>query len=184
MKRVFILIFTVALTTALMGQGRSEQTPSLSQRLFYGGSFGLQFGTVTNIEVSPVVGFWLLPRVAVAAGPSYQYYKDPYGKTSLYGGKAFMQFMLIQDLNNVIPLGLNLGIFVQGQYEGLSLERAFFDSSPDLSGRIYNGTFLAGAGVSQPLGPRAFMNFTFLWPFNQSEYTLYTSPEINVSFYF
>jgi len=183
-KRIIVTTVIALLTLLAAGQGKTGQRPPVSQRLFYGGSFGLQFGTITNIEVSPVIGLWVLPRVAVAAGPSFQYYKDPYDRTSIYGGKAFVQLMVIQDFNNVIPIGLNLGIFLQGEYDGLSLERAFFDGSPDLTGRIYNGTFLAGAGISQPVGPRAFMNFTFLWPLAQSEYTLYTSPEISVSFYF
>ncbi len=69
------------------------------------------FGTITDIQVSPVVGYWVLPRVAVAAGPKYRYYKDIDTTTSIYGGKAYVQLVVIQDLNSFIPFGAHTGIF-------------------------------------------------------------------------
>jgi len=161
-----------------------EQKPPVRQRLFFGGSFGLQFGTVTNIEVSPLVGIWLLPRVAVGAGPSFQFYDDPYGSTTIYGGRVMFQFNIIQDLNNLIPLGLNTGIFAHGEYEALSLERAFFTTTPESSGRLYYGSFLIGGGISQPTGKRSSMNITFLWNLSDNIYGLYDNPEIRIEFYF
>ena len=172
------------LTITLAGQEKKSQAPPISQRLFYGGSFGLQFGTITNIELSPVVGLWVLPRVAVAAGPSYQYYKDPYGSTSIYGGKGFVQLTLIQDFNNIIPIGFHAGFFVQGEYDGLSLEKALFSNFTEPDGRVYSGCFLAGPGISQPMGVRAFMNITFLWQVIEPKYSVFDSPQIRFSFYF
>ena len=163
---------------------QSQGRPKFSERLFFGGSFGLQLGTITNIEVSPVVGLWLLPRVAVAAGPSFQYYKDPYGRTAIYGGRSFLQFTLIQDLNNIIPIGLNAGIFVQGEYQGLSLERGFFSNLPEDKVRFYYDSFLAGAGISQPTGRRSSMNVAVLWSITENEYGIYDKPEIRIEFYF
>ncbi len=184
MKRVitFIIIAWIGITAS--GQDTSGERPPLSERLFFGGSFGLQFGTITNIEASPVIGLWVLPRVAVAAGPSYQYYKDPVDGTSIFGGKAYLQITLIQDLNNIIPIGINMGIFVQSEYQGLSLERSFWSLIPEGNNRIYMGTFLAGAGISQPIGRRSSMNFTVLWALTDTEYQVYDSPEIRVSFNF
>src|SRR5665647_2860751 len=45
---------------------QKEQATPVKERLFYGGSFGLMFGSITDIQVSPVVGFWVLPRIAIA----------------------------------------------------------------------------------------------------------------------
>jgi len=188
MKKTLTMILLLVATYAAAGQvsetRNSEERPPLKQRLFFGGSFGLQFGTVTNIEVAPLAGVWLLPRVAVGAGPSFQYYKDPYGRTSIYGGRAMLQLTLIQDLNNIIPIGLNMGIFVNGEYEALSLERDFFTSLPDASGRFIYDSFLAGAGISQPTGKRSSMNITFLWSVTGNEYGIYDNPEIRIEFYF
>ena len=185
-----ILAITVLLVTFAGAAGqvpetnRQEENPPLRQRLFFGGSFGLQFGTVTNIEVAPLAGVWLLPRLAVGAGPSFQYYRDPLGRTSIYGGRALLQMTLVKDLNNIIPIGWNSGIFVQGEYEALSLERSFFTTAPENSGRMYYGSFLAGAGISQPTGKKSSMNITFLWSITGNEYGLYDTPEIRFEFYF
>ncbi|HUW91887.1 MAG TPA: hypothetical protein VMV74_01890 [Bacteroidales bacterium] len=184
MKRVLIAAIVVLSGITLSGQDTSNERPPFSERLFFGGSFGLQFGTITNIEASPVAGLWLLPRIAIAAGPSYQYYKDPVDATSIYGVRGYLQITLIQDLNNIIPIGVNTGIFVQAEYEGLSLERSFWSLVPDGKKRIFMGTFLAGAGISQPIGRRSSMNFTVLWALTDPVYQVYDSPEIRVSFNF
>lgn len=188
MKKFLIMIACLLMAVLTAAQDYDtrvpDDNPPVRQRLFFGGSFGLQFGTVTNIEVSPLVGFWLLPRVAVGAGPSFQYYKDPYGRTTIYGGRAMLQLSVIKDLNNIIPLGLNTGIFVTGEYEALSLERSFFTTTPGADGRMFYGSFLAGAGISQPTGKRSSMNITFLWSVTGNEYGIYDTPEISLEFYF
>ena len=189
MRKILALALCLAMAAAAAGQipvkeNADEERPPVNKRLFFGGSFGLQFGTVTNIEVAPLAGIWLLPRVAVGAGPSFQYYKDPYGRTSIYGGRAMLQLTLVQDLNNIIPIGLNTGIFVNGEYEGLSLQRAFFTSDPEADGRFFHGTFLAGAGLSQRTGKRSSMNISFLWSITGNDYQIYDTPEIRIEFYF
>jgi hypothetical protein len=187
-RRSLSVILVLSMGMAAVGQGTGErdssERPSFSQRLFFGGSFGLQLGTITNIDLAPVAGVWLLPRVAAGAGPSFQFYKDPYGATSIYGGRALIQLTLIQDLNNILPLGLNLGIFATGEYEGLSLEKEFFSTAPGSEGRLYYDSFLVGAGLSQPTGMRSSMNITFLWCITGNDYGIYDSPEIRIEFYF
>ena len=188
MKKSLITLACLLMVITVSGQDQvrpeQEKNPPLRQRLFFGGSIGLQFGTVTNIEVAPVAGAWLLPRIAVGAGPSFQYYRDPFGNTVIYGGRAMLQLSLIRDLNNVIPVGLNAGIFIEGEYEALSLEKSFFNSSATGGGRFFYDSFLAGAGISQPTGKRSFMNLKFLWSLTGNEYGLYDTPEIRIEFFF
>ncbi len=189
MKKILAMAFCLVMAATATGQipvteNAEGETPPVNQRLFFGGSFGLQFGTVTNIKVAPRAGIWLLPRIAAGAGPTFQYYKDPFGRTSIYGGRAMLQLTLIQNLNNIIPIGLNAGIYVNGEYEALSLQRAFFTSDPDAIGRFWHGTFLAGAGLSQPTGRRSSMNISFLWSITGNEYGIYDTPEIRIEFYF
>jgi hypothetical protein len=161
-----------------------EAPPSIKDRLFYGGSFGLMFGTITDIQISPVIGFWLLPRVAVAVGPTYRYYKDQYDKTALYGGKGYLQFVVIQDLSSVIPIGSHTGIFLHAEDELLSLKTSFWKSPPYFKDRFYVNTVLAGAGISQQLGRRSSLNFMVLWPLNDSGYELYSKPDLRITFTF
>lgn len=181
------LIIVVALTsgvTITSAQQQRKDIPPLKDRLFYGGGLGLQFGTVTDIEVSPIIGLWVLPRVGIAAGPTYTYYKDPYFRTSIYGGRAYTEFIILQDFNNIIPIGVHLGLFLHGEYEVLSLETALFKGDPHASGRFLTNTFLAGGGIRQPMGQRSSLNLTFLWAVNDPGYSLYGNPEFRVSFIF
>jgi hypothetical protein len=162
-----------------------EDTPPFKERLFFGGNFGLQFGTITDIQVSPVVGFWVLPRIAVAVGPDYRYFKDRYDRTSIYGGKGYIQFVVIQDLNSFIPLGVHTGIFLHLEDELLSLKSYFWKYPlPYTTDRFYVNTALAGGGISQQIGRRSSLNFMVLWALNDSGYNIYSKPELRISFSF
>jgi hypothetical protein len=153
--------------------------------LFYGGNFGLQFGTITDIQVSPVIGYWLLPRIAIAVGPTYRYYKELDVATSLYGGKGYVQLVVIQDLNSFISMGVHTGIFLHAEDELLSLKSSFWKfPNPYTRDRFYVNTLLAGGGISQQIGCRASLNFMVLWALNDSGYDIYSKPEIRVTFTF
>jgi hypothetical protein len=178
----FLLLFYC--TSAFYGQRAREEAPPLRERLFFGGNFGLQFGTVTDIQLSPVVGLWLLPRMAIAAGPNYRFYSYRSEKTNIYGGKAYTEFVIIKNLSSVIPMGTNTGVFLHVEDELLSLESDYWKYPPVFSKRFYLNTLLAGGGISQQIGQRASMNMMVLWALNDSGYGVYSYPEIRVSFTF
>lgn len=202
--RELVLCFRILVTAALLilisstglsGQEDEEkeiirslregkESPALKERIFYGGNFGLQFGTITDIQFSPLIGLWVLPRIGVAAGPNYRYYKDPFGRTSIYGGRSYIQYLFLNDLNSIIPLGVHLGMFLHSEYEILSLESAFWKLHPYTTDRFITNTILAGAGISQYIGRRSALNLMVLWPLNDSGYGLYSNPEIRIGFVF
>jgi hypothetical protein len=179
-----MILLLFGITYMITGQQNNREVPPLKERLFFGGNIGLQFGTYTNIDISPIIGLWVHPRIIVAAGPDFLYYKDPYNHTTIYGGKVYTEIIFLQDLNNMIPLGIHLGLFLHGEYEALSLESAYFAPARYDSERFMVNTFLAGGGIRQQLGRRSSMNLTFLWAFNDSGYGIYGNPEIRVSFMF
>jgi len=179
-----ILCISLIAVQEISAQRRNSEAPPIRERLFFGGSFGLQLGTFTNIEVSPIVGFWVLPRLAVALGPDYSFYKDPFDKTSIYGARGYTQIVLVKDFNSIIPLGINLGLFLHLEDEFLSLESEFWKLPPYDSERFTVNTFLAGGGISQPVGRRGSINMMVLWALNESVYDIYGSPEFRVSFTF
>ena len=179
---IIFLLSTVIFEVS--GQKAREETPPLRERLFFGGNFGLQFGTYTDIQVAPIAGLWVLPRLAVAVGPDYRYYKYIDTRTSIYGGKAYMQFVVVQNLNSIIPLGVNMGIFLHLEDEILSMQSSFWKNPPFTSKRFTINTVLAGAGISQQIGRRSSLNFMVLWALNDSGYEIYGNPEVRVSFSF
>lgn len=188
-KLIFLIILAANLACLPAGgQDRRNDTrksrPPLSERIFFGGSFGLQFGTITNIELSPVAGVWVMPRLALAAGPNWQYYKDPVGKTSIYGGRGYLRYMLIRDFNQFIPLGVNFGLFTHAEYEALSLENDFWSLTPTGNSRIWQHNALVGLGLSQPLGMKSSLNIYFLWVVTESDFRIYDNPEVRIDFIF
>jgi hypothetical protein len=182
-----ILIFMILLhfisASFISGQKTREEAPPLKERLFFGGSFGLQFGTITDIQVSPVIGLWVLPRLAVAVGPDYRFYKYLGTQTNIYGGKSYLEFVIVQDISSVLPMGVHTGVFLHLEDELLSLQSSFW-KDPQLSGRFYINSILAGPGISQQIGRRSSLNFMVLWVLNDSGYALYSNPELRVSFTF
>jgi hypothetical protein len=178
------IILLLSVFYSSFSQNPRQEIPPLRERIFFGGSFGMQFGTLTNIQVAPVMGLWVLPRLSIAAGPNFTYYKYYDDETTMYGGKFYTQFVLLQDLNNVIPVGLHMGIFLHLEDEILNLESAYWQTPPYSSERFTVNTLLFGGGISQQLGRRSFMNFMVLWALQDTGYAIYDNPEIRISFNF
>jgi hypothetical protein len=183
-QTTIILIILNSSVASIDGQNVRQEVPPLRERMFFGGSFGLQFGTLTNIQVAPIVGLWVLPRLAVAAGPDFTYYKYYDDETTMYGAKGYAQFVILKDLNNVLPVGIHTGIFIHLEDELLSLESADWQVPPYASDRFTVNTLLLGGGLSQQLGRRSFMNIMILWALQDSGYPIYDNPEIRISFNF
>ncbi|MEI8204954.1 MAG: hypothetical protein WCH34_18175 [Bacteroidota bacterium] len=146
------------------------------KRLFIGGNVGLQFGTITLIDVSPSLGCWITNRFAVGLGVNYQYYNDkrwsPAFSTSIYGGSVFGRFYVLENL------------FAHVEFQLLNYETQLIDPYGILNktGRIFEPYYLAGAGYKQAIGEKFSMNIIALYNFNESPYTLYQNPIIRIGF--
>jgi hypothetical protein len=131
-----------------------------------------------------VGGFWILPRLNVAIGPKYEFYKEYYYRSNIFGGRVYSQFVVVQDLNEVIPIGLNLGIFLDAEEEIYNLNQSYDDGTPaSYSASYFIHTPLIGAGISQHLGQRASINLMVLWAL-YDKYDIYPDPVLRISFSF
>jgi len=184
-RSLLVSLFMFATLSILSGQDRParKDAPSPHDRIFVGGNFGLQFGTFTYIEISPVIGYWLAPRLSVAAGPTFKYYKDPYGDSDVWGGKGYARFIVVNDLNNLIPIGMGTSIFLHGEYESLSFKSEYLGVQ-SVAARINVNTALVGGGFSQPVGGRGRINFAILWVVYDSGYQIYNNPVYRLEFTF
>ena len=164
-----------------------EETPSLDERLFFGGNFWISIGSNTNINLSPVIGLWVLPRLAVAVGPEYNYIKiyNVPGSAHIWGGKTYVQFSVIKNLNKFLPFGVNTGIFIHLEDELLNIDASYWNLP---TGRKYMNTLLGGPGLSQQVGRRSSVNIMVLWTLAESDPVLgtyfYSNPEIRIGFMF
>jgi hypothetical protein len=183
---IIILIMLLSLNCQLLGQKVRETPPPLRERLFFGGSFGLQFGSYTNIEINPIIGLWVLPKVALAVGPGYQYFSDNYYNisTSVFSFKTYGEFVLFRDLNDFIPVGIHMGIVFHLEDELLNLESEYWQNVTTGPDRFWLNSLLLGGGLSQPLGKKGAFTILVLWVLNDSGYQIYDNPEIRIGFTF
>ena len=123
---------------------QEEQAPTdFLERVTLGGNFGLQFGTVTFIDVSPTVGYRFTDRFTAGPGLTYRYLKfRNFSGSSLYGGRIFARQRLGQQF------------FIQSEYEALNTEYRTNNVDRPISRTWVPGFFLGG-GLFQPVGRRA-----------------------------
>ena len=129
-----------------------EAKPPLKERLYFGGNFGMQFGTVTLIDVSPLVGVMITPRFSSGLGITYQYFDDRRffgGETSSYGARVFSRY-------NVLP-----NIFAHAEFETINFDNYNFIS--DSFQRIWSDALFLGGGYFAPFGKSGGANITILY---------------------
>ena len=141
--------------------------PKLTDHLFWGGEIGLQFGTITFINISPLIGYKITKYLSIGAGPKYLYYKykDPalVYTTSMYGGRVFTRYNITQT------------IFAHAEYEVLNLE-TYFKQRQNVE------SIFIGGGFRQRIGEKAYLAVYGLWNIRQSIYSPYTNPLIRMEF--
>ena len=168
----------------------AQQNHSFRDRFFFGGNFGLAIGSYTDIEISPHVGYYITPRWAAGIGMTYEYYNNKFHRviasnpyiqyeryeTHIWGGRLFSNYVIINNINDFIPLGFNFRIFAHVEYEALSYEKNFYDD--DATGRELQHSVLVGGGLRFPMGKRSSMNLTILWNLNSHLNDFYGSGPI------
>ena len=191
MKMRFCILF---FCIALVFPASAQTAYSFRDRLFFGGNLGLSIGEYTDIELSPHVGYYITPRWAAGIGITYEYYNNKYHwidgsgyferyETHIWGGRLFTNYVILNNLNDWIPLGLNFRIFAHVEYEALSYEKGFlYHNKP---GRELQHSVLVGGGLRFPSGKRSSMNLTILWNLNSSLNSYYGSgPVIRLGYNF
>ncbi len=135
------------------------------KRTFIGGNLGLQFGTITILDISPYIGYELTNYLSMGAGFTYQYFRDGRGEnkysSSMYGGRLFSSVKIIPE------------IFAYAEYEILNLE------IPNSSGneiRKNVSSVLVGGGYRQMIGPKMYSDIMILWNLTESDDSPYTNP--------
>lgn len=146
----------------------SSDSVSFKDRLYFGGNLGFQLGTITLIDVSPLMGVMVTPKLSGGLGGTIQYYDDKRfqgAQSTSYGGRVFGRY-------NILP-----NIFTHLEYESINWER--YDVRVENFRRIWTNAFFVGGGYFAPFGPRGGANFTFLYNVlhdNQNSY--YAEPYV------
>lgn len=189
-RKIIIVLLSMCLSAEVLMAQETPATPggvpapaipnpqpqSLLNRLFFGGNLGLAFGSITFVNVSPIIGYRITETFGAGLGPSYSYYRDNRDRnfvfeTNTYGGRVFAQQRITDQL------------LAYAEYELLNME------VPDLLFRKLVRTNISslfvGGGYGTPLGNARSSAFVLvLFNVLESEYQVYQNPVIRGGFNF
>ena len=198
MKRIFaikivlLLLIVSFVNNNIYSQSKTKEAEKFSDKIFFGGSVGLLFGTVTRIDVLPQVGIWVIPQWAIGVGGRYTFRKGTYGivgedtkpiKSHIWGVSGFTQIMPVRDLDKAFGIGIHGGPIFQAEWEGLYLDKSIGNvATTSNEGKGWVHLVLVGAGYHFPLGDKAALNLLAMWNITDSRYSPYTSnPMLRIS---
>ena len=191
MKRLTLILLSCLLCTGAMAQktynssGRAGGYKQPKQKGFdpskviFGGGIGLSFGTVTYLAISPVIGYRVLPNLAVGVQLSYQYYRqrDYFGKDLPYSSSLFAPAIWTR-------LKVYKSFFVQAQPElDFQSQSVYaYDNDPNsptvnqvirFKDRVTTPALLIGAGIAQRVTDNSSVVFMVLYDVIQDQYSPY-----------
>jgi hypothetical protein len=191
-KILFSIMLLIALSIADKSYGQSEESRIGSWYILP--EAGLQFGYITYLDITTLVGWHITDRLSFGAGPHFNYYQQKASyfnpasfSTSLYGAKVFSRYSLIRHGEEFIPYGLLNELFVHLEYEALSLERAYFDYPLyPATGRFWLNSLFIGGGITQLIGSRSSIYYMILWNLNERGNIVYNNPlyRVGLNIYF
>jgi hypothetical protein len=154
-----VLYRSLLVTTLLVcGQNAPAQAGDVGSRFFYGGSVGLAFGDVDYYELAPMVGIQVNRRFSTGLRLLYRHRQDnrydPSLSTDDYGATIFGRFHLTPRF------------YLQAEYEYVDYE---YVVSGTTTARADFSSWLAGGGVSTPIGPNSHVYATALYNFSYDE---------------
>ena len=176
-KLLYALLICTLIPVSGLSQDDRDDEPrkSFKDRLFLGGNFGLSFGTTTNINVSPLLGYRVSERYSVGAGVVFNYYKFKAPtfeySTSIYGPQLFNRFLITET------------IFAQAEYQYLNAE--VVDPFTYELNRAWANILYLGGGIRQGLGGNGFLVGTLMYDVvgdRNSPYASRWMPRVGVVF--
>lgn len=174
---LFTLLSQLNFTSLAQDSTAASTSNSINwkDKIFYGGSLGLQFGNVTLVDISPMVGYKITPRIGIGVSPTYKYYqfRNYYGqsfdlKSHVWGGGLFGRVLIFDK------------IFAHAEYEYLTYKSK--DNSSSLTYINNYNSVLVGAGYREPISENGFMYLLLLWNINETIDSPYNNPIIRAGF--
>lgn len=186
-RQILILIIVVLFLTPIVSSAQRTDDEG-QKRWFVGGNIGLQFGYVTLIDVSPIIGYMVTERLAVGIGATYKYYRirdffyDSYQgrwqhlQSHIYGGPLFARFFISRQF------------FAHSEYEFLRFRNEIYVQNA--AAQRYDKQYVnvnvqsmfIGGGYRQFFGKASAFEIMLLWNLNETPDTPYSNPVIRMGF--
>ena len=157
-------------------------------RIVFGGGFGLGIGAVTNISVSPIIGYRFTDKIAAGVGLGYQYIRAK-------EGRVFYDIVTAQPFYKPITatcfypsvwarysIWKNIFAHVEYQHNFLTVkdfEYGYVNGEQTIIATktsVNAPTLWLGAGARQPLSDRVSFIMLVLYNVIPDKYNLYNGP--------
>ena len=141
------------------------ETRPFKDRIWFGGGLGLNFGSVTAIQIEPLVGYKIdqKGKFSVGTGFTYWYFSDnrwvPKIEYNAYGYRLFSRYRVIQQA------------YLHGEFLHMNAER--YIGLREGVQRIWVPHMLVGGGYIQPIGARSSFTLQVLWEVMQDPNSVY-----------
>ena len=171
------ICFSLILMISVLFSNAQNDELNLRERLYFGGNFGLQLGSVTMIDLSPLVGYKFTEKFSAGVGITYKYFNDsrhnPSISTNIYGGSIFSRYFILDN------------VFAHAEFENTNLETKFdvLNMHPNQD-RFWIQSVFIGAGYIQRFNENSGAYILLLWNLNESSNSIYQNPVIRVGFTF
>jgi hypothetical protein len=157
-----------------------DEPKKFKDRLRFGGNLGLQFGTYTYIDVSPMVGVVIYKGLQAGVGVTYQYLRVADSgarfESHTYGGRVYGRYIIWK------------GIMAHAEFEMLNLDcydRGLYATSGQVRlQREWVPGALVGGGYYQSIGQKFGTSILLLFNLLQSDCTPYANPVFRMGFGF
>ncbi|GAP42677.1 hypothetical protein TBC1_11809 [Lentimicrobium saccharophilum] len=189
MKALRLILFApILIIPALFSEADAQEftknKEKFSDNLFFGGGLGLQFGTLTLIDLSPIVGYRVTEKFETGLGLTYKYYryKDYYIdyytgisydlKSNILGGSVFARYHILDN------------VFAHAEFESLRYNYTSYYSSgtgllSEPATAIINSLFVGG-GYRQRISQGSYFYIMALWNLNQDALSPYDNPVLRM----
>jgi len=179
---LFLLSFFCFLTPEI-SSAQSENSRDKSRftdKLIYGGSFGLQFGSLTLIDLSPVIGYRVTEKFETGLGFTYKYYKykdywydystgQTYDlKSNITGGSVYARYHFFEN------------VFAHAEFEQLRYKYTnyYFSGTGIETEKLVAdiSSVLIGGGYRQRISQNSYFYIMGLWNLTEDAMSPYNNP--------
>lgn len=165
MKKYLLLLLVLINSHMLFAQDDTEEKKGFQKdKVFFGGSFGVGFGSITRINIAPQIGYRFTDHFAAGTGINFQYveFKEKYANGDLFH-KASQGVVGLNIFGRFYPIR-QLMLQVQPEANYLFGREIYYDTNPrqeyTLDTKIVP-SLLAGGGLVLPSGRGAFIIAVF-----------------------
>ncbi len=186
MRKIFFPVIFLLYSLSCFAQNNDILEPKgdFFDRFVFGGGLGLQFGTLTFIEISPVIGYKVTHKLESGIGLTYKYYKykDFYVdqttgqridlKSDMYGASVYSRYHFLENF------------FAHIEFERLRFnDQNIYSSGGQIIREPFhtyiNGLFLGG-GIQQNISKGSFLYVMALWDLIEDPNSPYQNPIIRM----